>query len=307
MFCAATRVKTSGATSVKKKTKIWVGIGAFVLAGGGGLTSPEPAAAVAAVEAGAPASASPRAALLSSAANIVLAQAAGGERGEGGEGGEGGEAGINVAATENDPVEYNIALQVIAAHYYAGLAAYEGKETEAGAQMFAHGLSEVFIPMEEVFGRRGVKGLREAMEAAVDAGASKKPTVAVRKLVQDVLKALAAAEKAAPKSEQSALAVKIKVVADMLNRAASQYNASLGDKTLEPYLDGLGFATAARKEADKVLPQLRKSDKKKAAAFKTALDMAAKAYPGIKRPAKPPVRAGDFLAASSAAQLAVSR
>ena len=48
MFRAAARVKKSGARSVKKKTKIWVGIGAFVLAGSGGLMHAERPAAAAA-------------------------------------------------------------------------------------------------------------------------------------------------------------------------------------------------------------------------------------------------------------------
>ena len=32
----------------------------------------------------------------------------------------------------------------------------QGKEQEAGAQMFAHGLSEIYVAMEEVFKTLGV-------------------------------------------------------------------------------------------------------------------------------------------------------
>ncbi|MDP2411453.1 MAG: hypothetical protein Q8M26_14360 [Pseudolabrys sp.] len=282
---------------MKKTTKIWVGLGAFVIAGSG--TAMAASATEAAVlETTAPASA--KHGLMSSAANIILAQAQGGE-GEGG-----GEGGVDVAAADKDPVQYNIALQVIAAHYYAGFAAYEAKEMEAGAQMFAHGLGEVYIEMEDVFKRRGVTTLGKALQDAVDAAAANKPVAEVRKLYQAVLNELKAAEGQGPASSQPAAAVKAQVVVDMLNRAAAQFAASQNDKTLEPYLDGLGFAVAADKESAAVLPTLRKADKKKADALKAAIDMAKAVYPGIKRPAKAKVTPAQFLAAASAAQLAVS-
>jgi len=282
---------------VKKTTKIWVGLGAFMIAGSGAAIAPTTADS-AILEATSPVSL--RQGLLSSATNIILAQAQGGE-GEGG-----GEGGVDVAAADKDPVQYNIALQVIAAHYYAGFAAYEAKETEAGAQMFAHGLGEVYVEMEDIFKRRGVTGLGQALQDAVDAAAANKPVAEVRKLYQAVLNQLKAAESKGPTSSQPAASVKAKVVVDMLNRAAAQYAASRDDKALEPYLDGLGFAVAADKEAAAVLPALRKADKKKADAVKTAIDMAKAAYPGIKRPAKAKVTPAQFLAATSAAQLAVS-
>ncbi len=285
---------------MKKTTKIWVGLGAFMIAGGGAAVA-APAADATALEASAPAP--DRQTLMSSTANIILAQAQGGE-GEGG--GEGGEGGVDVAAADKDPVQYNIALQVIAAHYYAGFAAYEAKEMEAGAQMFAHGLGEVYIEMEDIFKRRGVTTLGKALQDAVDAAAANKPVAEVRKLYQAVLNQLKAAESKGPTSSQSAASVKAKVVVDMLNRAAAQYAASRDDKALEPYLDGLGFAVAADKESAAVLPALRKADKKKADTLKTAIDLAKTAYPGIKRPAKAKVEPGKFLAATSAAQLAVS-
>jgi hypothetical protein len=241
---------------------------------------------------------------MSSAAGIILAQSQGGE-GEGGEGGEGGEAGINVAATENDPVEYNIALQVIAAHYYAGLAAYEAKHVEEGAQMFAHGLAEVYVAMEEVFKKRGIEDLGKKLEAAVEAGTEKKPAKLVRARVKDVLDALAKAEKAAPKSSATPQAVKAKVMANMLRRASAQYEVALKDKAnLESYLDGLGFAVAAQKEAEKVLPWLRKTDKKKAQTVEAAIKLSKAAYPGIKGAGK--VDADKFLAAASAAEFALA-
>jgi hypothetical protein len=214
--------------------------------------------------------------------------------------------GIDIAAADSDPVEYGAALQVIAAHCHAGLAAYEAKETEAGAQMFAHGLSEVYVEMEDILRRRGVTTLGKKLEAAVAAASSGSPAATVRRRVRAVLDALAAAGKAGPTSAAPALAVKADIVANLINRAAMQYGASLEDKNLEPYLDGLGFGLAAKREAAKILPRLRRLDKRKAAAISTALAITKDAFPGLPRPNEPKVPAGKFLAAASSAALALS-
>jgi hypothetical protein len=288
---------------MKSKTKIWLGVGAFVVAGTGAGQLPaandlaarplEPSITVGGLKDDV---STPQAA----PARVHLAAAK-----EGGEGGEGGEAGIDVAAAANDPVEYGVALQVIAAHYYAGLAAYEAKEFEAGAQMFAHGLSEVYVEMEDILRQRGVTTLGKKLEAAVEGASAKLPPPQIRRRVRAALDALAAAEKASPVSAGRVQVTRAQVVANLLNRAATQYSVSLNDKNLEPYLDGLGFAVAARTEAAKILPWLRGRDKQKAAAISAALALAKQAYPGIRRPSAQ-LPTGRFLAASSSAMLAVS-
>lgn len=294
---------------MKTKSKLWIGIGAFVLAGSEAQAAPVEQQVTRPAD---PPSAGKTRAYLDNHSRSVmrLAQAftvgAGGEAGEAGEAGEGGEAGINVEAAEKDPVEYGIALQVIAAHYHAGLAAYEADEQEAGAQMFAHGLAEVYVEMEEVFKRLGVKDLGKKLEAAVEAATAKKPVRDVRRKVRDVYAALKAAEKAAPKSSMPVQAVKAQVAAEMIERAAAQYAVIQKDKTLEPYLDGLGFTIAAQGQAKDILPWLRKVDAQKEKALSKAVALASQAYPGIKRPDASKVPLPDLLVAASGAKLAVS-
>jgi hypothetical protein len=287
---------------MNKTRKIWIGIGAFMLAGGAG-SSPLPADAGADQEAQ-PTETKAHDGMSTDLRRRILAQAL--TIGQGGEGGEGGEGGINIETAAKNPVEYGVALQVIAAHYYAGLAAYEGKEQEAGAQMFAHGLSEIFVAMEEVFKTLGVTDLGGKLEAAVAAAAEKKPVAEVKRKANAVFAALAAAEKKAPKSKAPAQAVRARIAAEMVDRAAAQYAVVQKDPNLEAYLDGLGFAMAARVQAKDALPYLKKTDPKKAAALQRALVLAEQAYPGIKRPEKPKVSAGDLQSAASAAKLAVS-
>jgi hypothetical protein len=165
--------------------------------------------------------------------------------------------------------------------------------------MFAHGLAEVYVAIEDVFKKRGIADLGKRLEAAVEAGTEKKPAKVVRARVKDVLDALAKAEEAAPQSGASAQVVKAKVMADMLRRASAQYQVALKDKAnLDSYLDGLGFAVAAQKDAEKVLPWLRKTDKKKAQTVEAAIKLSKAAYPGIKGAGT--VVTGKFLAAASA-------
>ncbi len=96
------------------------------------------------------------------------------------------------------------------------------------------------------------------------------------------------------------------IVAELLDRAAAQYVVVQKDDGLEAYLDGLGFAIAARNEAKSVLPWLRKQDPEKEKALEKVLTLAERAYPGIKRAPKDKVSEADILAAASAAKLAVS-
>lgn len=280
-----------------KTTKIWLGVGVAIVAGAGSQASHR------AVD------------LLNSTIvaesgdvdfrmdvpRIRLAQQQ--TQGQGGEN-EGGEAGIDPAAADRDPVKYNVALQVIAAHFHAGLAAYEGGEMPAGASMFAHGHAEVYAVMEDIFRRRGIAGLGEKIEAAVAAAAAKSPAAEVRKRVDDVLAALAEAEKAGPMGARSPLAVKATVIADMIDRAAAQYAVALKDTQLEPYLDGLGFALSAKMQTAEILTELAKANSDAAKALQVALELAGQAYPGIKRSGKADLP--KFLAAASRARIAVA-
>lgn len=278
-----------------KKTKIWLGVGVAVIAGAAPASAgPDPSNSTSltnVAQAGHPL-----------AGSFVLAQ----NQGQGGEN-ETGEGGIDAAAADKDPVKYGVALQVIAAHYYAGLAAYEAGEVAAGTQMFAHGHAEVYAEMEEIFKKRGITDLGQKIEAAIAAANKKAPPAEVKQHVREVYAALARAEKAAPKSPLSPLAVKAQVIADMLDRAAAQFVLTLKpEATLETYLDGLGFALAARGESQAVMSELEKKYPAAAKALRAALDIAQAAYPGIKQTKPPKAQAPQFLAAASAARIAAA-
>jgi hypothetical protein len=172
--------------------------------------------------------------------------------------------------------------------------------------MFAHGLSEIYVAMEEVFKTLGVTDLGAKLEAAVAAAADKKPVAEVTRKADAVFAALAAAEKKAPKTKQPAQAVRAQIAAELIDRAAAQYVVIQKDDNLEAYLDGLGFAMTARAEAKTALPYLKKIDPRKEAALRNAVTLGGQAYPGIERPQKPKVSVAELQSAASAAKLAVS-
>jgi hypothetical protein len=283
---------------MRKSRKIWYGIGAFILTSGAAAGAPEEMS----IEPGIKRQQvnPPVDALSDLGTRFRNVWAQGGEGGEG----EGGEGGINLETVADDPVEYAIALQVIAAHYDAGLAAYAGGEREAGAQMFAHGHSEIYSVMEELFKKIGVTELGPSLEAAVAAAVDKKPLKQVTQKVDAVRKALQDAKRRGPQAAAPARA-DVYVVGELIERAAAQYSVALKDPTLEPYLDGLGFAIAARREAKSVTAMLR-TDKKAEAAVQAALKLVQQAYPGAKRPSKGAVSESQLLVAATRARLAVS-
>ena len=94
---------------MNKRRKLWLSVGAFILTGGAAANSTELTL---------PGSRPQTQELLQSTPARTAVDNAWAQAGEGGEGGEGG---INLETVADDPVEYAMALQVIAAHYDAGL------------------------------------------------------------------------------------------------------------------------------------------------------------------------------------------
>jgi hypothetical protein len=220
------------------------------------------------------------------------------------EGGESGEGGVTAQEADADPLSWATALRVIAAHYQAGLAAMAAGEQEAGAQMFAHGLSEIFAPMQEVFERRGAGAVGPAMEAAVAAAAAGEAGAAGKGRA-----VLAALEGAVAKGPQGAAdpANRLAATVEMIDRAAMQLRHAGKDEPYEAYLDGLGFALAARDGAPAGLDWLRTRDPGAADTVAAALALALKAYPGPRAPDQPAVASPEMLSAASRAKAAISR
>jgi len=250
-------------------TKMWLGLGAFTLVRGTAAAQPAPP--------------------------IPAAPAA-----QGGEGGEaGGEGGIDPALAATDPVEFLVAMDVIAAHYAAGHDIYRLGEAQAAGEMFAHPIAEVYAELEEVLARLGVADFREAMERASTLALDRAPVAEVEQAVAAVRAALHAAEAHAP-GIGAAPKVQAVVIADMADRAALQYAAALREPDqLEPYLDGYGLYRAAADRTARVGPALRAAHLGPVLeAVQGTLAALSIAYPSPMRPATP-ADSGPVLAAAA--------
>ncbi|MGJ3233124.1 MAG: hypothetical protein ACFE0P_15145 [Oceanicaulis sp.] len=178
-------------------------------------------------------------------ANAALAGEGGGEGGEGGEGG--GEFGIDPAVAGEDPVVYLSAVEVMRAHYLAGLAALNAGDRAAAAGMFSHPVSEIYVDFEPVATGRGAPSAMEAMNQAAVLHFQEASDDEIRTAVQEVLRLLDETEAAAPAPRTSAAQVDAEVILDLADRAALQYGLAMGDAgTGEAWLDAYGFNAATQ-------------------------------------------------------------
>lgn len=222
------------------------------------------------------------------------------------EGGEGGEMGVDSKLAGNDPVVFLTALDIVAAHYHAGLAAYLAGLHREGAEMFLHPISEVYVDVKLAFGKLGVDDFQADMQKAGDLALAGAPDPVVRKAAATVFAAIAQAKAKAPKDARSPDAVAQAVLADMINRAALQYAIVQKEESTEPYLDGFGYYTAAKMDYEALASRLESVDASAAKTVTAAMALLAKAYPSIKRPTAAPLLPGDVLSAASRALLALT-
>jgi len=240
--------------------------------------------------------------------SALVGSAGEGGEGEGGEGGEGagGEGGVEIAAAGNDPVIYGAALAVAEAHVIAARDAYAAGQTEAGAEMFAHPVSEVLLEMEPVFADRGVEDFKSLFSDASGAALNGAEASEIASQADTIIAALRAAEEKAPEGDASAGKVAAGVVADQIERAVAMYAQASESTSYGPYLDGYGFYKAAVATFERSSDAIRGEKTDLAATIETALDLLGEAYPSVARPENLDVNQGALSGASASVLLAAS-
>lgn len=231
---------------------------------------------------------------------------AGEGEGEGAGGDSGGEFGIDPEAAASDPVIYLSALEVMRAHYLAGMAAIEAGERAAGAEMFAHPISEIYIDLEPVLAERGVEPFMATLNEAAAAPYQGASTEEIQARIDDVLAAIDRAEAAAPAAEDEAR-VNALVLADLIERSALQYEFAVRDGSPEAYLDGFGFTATAQSWADEHMGEIEGEYGEFAETARTALSRLGEAFPAPTRPDEPPLAVDDVLIANETVQSAAGR
>ncbi|MFT6661502.1 MAG: hypothetical protein ACJA0K_001494 [Maricaulis maris] len=272
---------------IKRRTRIWTSVGTAALLGGlAGCSNP----------AETPASPEGHQDL---AANHAPAPTFSEGEGEGQGGGSGGEFGIDPAEAEHNPVVYLIALEVMRAHYLAGIDALEAGERTAGAEMFAHPIAEIYIDFEPVLDAQGAPLFGDAMTDASVAPYSGESDEAIAAHVTNVIDSIDAASAFAPRGQISPAGVHARVLSDLIERAVLQYEVlATNPDAQEPYLDGYGFSRAAQRYAGNHLEQIAEADADMALDLGRTISAIGRIFPTATRPAE---LAGDSAALTAMA------
>ena len=222
--------------------------------------------------------------------------------GEAGEGGEG--PGFDPAAAKTDPVVYLTALEMAAAHYHAGRAAYAAGRHEEGTEMFAHGISEVYVDLRPALAAQGVADFQPLMDKAVELASAKAAVAEVDAAAARVLAALDDAATHLPATQLQPAQLRRQVLAEIMNRAAHNYMIAARGVSRDAYLDGYGYRVAAELRAPAVIADVAGSAPNSAARISEAVAALARGFTSIEHPATGDVPPGDLLVAVSRAVLA---
>jgi hypothetical protein len=278
---------------MKIKSKIWLGVGAFVVAGVNAPASELPASGLQA--------------RTGSVSDVALARAVGNsmqmaaakQHKHGGEGGEGGEEGGAKGAAKLPPdLDFALRIAQMRGHLLVGDELVKAGQWAAALPHFLH-------PGEEIYGR--IRGRLKDYDAPQFSTALKllATTVKAKKSGDDYAKAwkavedaLAAAD-AGVKAKQQGDGFVVESALELLKSATGEYQeAIVKGRIAKPveYQDARGFVWQAEKMIESVAPALEKKD---AAALKHVREAFAelkKAWPSAMAP-KTPVK--DYAAVLS--------
>ncbi|MDJ1156949.1 hypothetical protein QNA08_01670 [Chelatococcus sp. SYSU_G07232] len=295
-----------------KRRKIWLGLGAAAMVGGG-------AASAAALEAGQVSARTPEAALVASAGNkadarlrfaanadhaghgaVKTAAAAGGE-GEGGEGGK--------KASVAPAVQFNHNLALIRGHLLVGdELVKEGKWNDAMVH-FLHPAEEIYGNIQGDLKTYGVAPFAAALKALAQTVKAKNKD-AYEGALKAVDQRLTAAEAAVKAKSDDYTRLTVETVLELLGTAGHEYEAAVdGNKIRETveYQDSRGFVWYAERLLDGISTDLQKKDAEAFKSLKADLAELKQAWPAAVPPKKPAKDVASVLSGISKVELHAGR
>lgn len=292
---------------MKSKTKIWLGVGAFVVAGVGSAGAETPAVAND-ISAMALTRALP-------ATDLSSAKRHGGEGGEhgehgergpkkakkkqGGEGGEGGEEG-GAKGAANLPPDLDFALRIaqMRGHLLVGDELVKQGQWAAALPHFLHPSEELYGPIRGRLKDYNTPQFATALKLLATAVKQKKGGDDYANAWKGVEDALAAAD-AGVKAKQASDGFQVETALELLKSATGEYQQALGKgritKPVE-YQDSRGFVWQAEKMVEGLSPALEKKDADALKHVRNAFTELKKAWPEA-MPPKTPVK--DYAAVLS--------
>jgi hypothetical protein len=276
---------------MKAKTKIWVGVGAFVLAGGastgahaadGQNVKPAHVATDKAID---------LTHAHDTASRIVIAQASAGHGGHaaaGGEGGEGGEAG----ATANLPPDLAFAVSIgqLRGHLLVGDELVKQGEWNAALPHFLHPSEEIYGKIEPQLKDYNTPEFSDALKTLSQTVKSKKGGKDYAKAFKAVEEALAATDAGLKAKHSNWDGFTVEAAVELIKASSGEYEeAIVKGRIAKPveYQDSRGFIWEAEKMIKSVAPALEKKDAEAAKKTLAALAELKKAFPKAMPPKKP--------------------
>jgi hypothetical protein len=293
------------------KRKIWLGVGAFVVAGTGAIgTNSLPAAPISAADGTrlpsrlATSTAIPR----MGSDRFVVAQHAD----HGTDPGGGGEGGDEQKGLEDLPPDlaFAIRLALLRGHLLVGDQLVQQQQWNAALPHFLHPTEEIYADLKEHLAEYKVAPFEDALKKLADLVKAKKPADYARalKAVHDALAPADAGLKEKQAEDWPGFVVQAAI--ESIKTAAGEYeNAIVGGRIAKPveYQDARGFILEGDRLIESVAAGLEKKDAAALKALRARLADLKRVFPTAVPPRTPVKDHGAMLALVSRVELAASR
>jgi hypothetical protein len=299
------RISGSGGFKMKTKSKIWLGVGAFVVVGAGVAGATGPLAPYAASAQPGPTADAAIPAI--SSGGIVVAQHAdhGKEAGEGGEGGES-------KGLANLPPElaFTARIALLRGHLLVGDELVKQQQWNAALPHFLHPGEEIYGDIKDQLADYKVPPFNASLKALSDAVKAKKGGNDYTKALKSVNDALAAADAGMKAKQSNWPGFVVEAAVEALKTAASEYEAAIvGGRIAKPveYQDARGFIWQAERMIESVAPDLQKKDPAALGQVRSGMAELRKAFPSPMPPRAPVKDHGAVLGDVSRIELAAGK
>jgi hypothetical protein len=290
---------------MKSKSKIWLGVGAFVVVGTG---------AVGAGGAGPKAASNLRSAPPRHATDTAIPRIPAGEfrlaqhEGHGKEGGEGGES----KGIANLPPElaFAVRLALLRGHLLVGDELVNQKQWNAALPHFLHPIEELYDDMREPLAEYNVPPFEDALQTLAGVVKSKKGGADYARALKAVNDAAAAADAAVKDKQTDMPGFVAEAAIETIKTAAGEYeNAIVGGALAKPveYQDARGFIWHAEHMIENVAAGLQKKDANALKQVRAGFAELKKIFPAAVPPRRPVKDHAQLLAIISRIELAAGK
>ncbi len=290
---------------MKSRRKIWVGVGAFVVAGtaASGVIGPLAEAAPSGVRADVgPAS------LWSAQGGILLAQHGEHAKPDAGEAGESGESsGIAQLPPE---LAFATRIALLRGHLLVGDELVKQQQWNAALPHFLHPTEELYSDLKDTLAEYKVAPFEFALKALADVVKSRKGGNEYARALKLVNDSLADADRAMQDRTGDWPGLVTEAAIETLKVAGAEYNAAIVDGRLAKpveYQDARGFIWQAERMIDSVSPALEKKNPDAFASLRTGFAELKKAFPTPMPPRAHVKAPADVLSDIARIELAASK